>query len=232
MSSMRSASSSTSIRDPLQREGTSREEILQAAGSGDKDVRALRPRRLRRDADAAVDGGDPQALGCCEVLELGHDLGGELTRGGQHQSTGCRSGLHAFGERDTEGERLTRAGRRLDKDVVPGEHILQDELLDRERCRYSTAGQGTAHGTGHAEIGERLLGHLLLLTALAGACGSEALADPNRSWRDSSELTSRPKDSTAVPDGNRRSPAGPRVLLQCRPWALPRREGHGAVGLC
>src|SRR6185312_5496472 len=130
-------------------------------------------------------------------------------------------GLQPLRERDAEGERLARAGRGLDENVPTVEHVLEDEALDGERGRDPTAGQGAAHGAGDAEIGEGLLGHLLLLlTALAGACGSEALADPNRSRRDSSELTPRPKVSTAASDGNRRHP---RRLLELAHYP---REGR------
>ena len=180
--------------DPRERERPARKEILEAAGGGDEDVRAFRASSLRRDADTAIDGGDPQVLSAGEILQLGHDLRGQLARWSQHETRrGCPPGVEALHKRDAERERLARTGRRLDEDVPTGQHVLDDEPLDREGCRDSTAGEGATDGTGDAEIGEGLLGHALLLPALAGACGSKALADPNRFTRDSSELTSRPK---------------------------------------
>jgi hypothetical protein len=35
-------------------------------------------------------------------------------------------------ERDAEGERLARSGRRLDQQVVAGQRVANDQLLDRE----------------------------------------------------------------------------------------------------
>src|SRR3712207_8726767 len=45
----------------------------------------------------------------------------------------------AVHERHAEGQGLARAGGRLEHDVVAGEQILEDELLDRERSEEHTS---------------------------------------------------------------------------------------------
>ncbi len=69
-------------------------------------------------------------------LELVDDLAGELAGGRQHEGGGTRAplaGADALGERDPEGERLARAGGRLDEHVAPGEDVGEDQSLDGER---------------------------------------------------------------------------------------------------
>jgi hypothetical protein len=64
-------------------------------------------------------------------------------------------------------------GRRLDEDVPTGEHVLEHEPLDGKGAD-STALQGAADGAGTPSSAKDCL-DVLLPTALAGACGSEAL---------------------------------------------------------
>ena len=45
------------------------------------------------------------------------------------------AGLEQVDQRDAEGERLARAGRGLDEQVVAGERVADDHLLDGERLR-------------------------------------------------------------------------------------------------
>ena len=68
------------------------------------------------------------------VAQLVDDLQGELAgRGEDQRRRAAVVGLDALDQRDAEGERLARAGRRLDEHVVAVEDILDDELLDGER---------------------------------------------------------------------------------------------------
>ena len=84
MSSMRSASSSTS-RTRGERDEPAFDEVLQAAWCRDQDVGSARALRLAGDRRAAVDGGDAKLLRLGEPLELRRHLGGELARGNEHE---------------------------------------------------------------------------------------------------------------------------------------------------
>ena len=98
---------------------------------------------LRRDRRAAVDGGDAQALGLGERLQVGGDLQRELAGRDEHERAGARVRAgRALDERQAEGERLAGARRRLGEDVEAGERVGQDERLDGK-------------GMGDAERGER-----------------------------------------------------------------------------
>ena len=66
-------------------EGAALEEVLQAAGRGDEDVRALCVARLLLEADAAVDGGHGEVAGLGDRAQRVDDLAGQLTRRGEHQ---------------------------------------------------------------------------------------------------------------------------------------------------
>ena len=143
-----------------QRERAAGEQVLEAAGRGDEDVRVARLAGLLLEADAAVDGGHAQVAGARQRAQLLDDLGGQLARGGEHERRrAARVGREAVDQRYAEGERLAGAGRRLGEHVAAGEHVGDDELLDREGVVHAALAQGAGDRTGHAEIGEGLLGH-------------------------------------------------------------------------
>ena len=109
------------------------EQVLEPAGGGDEDVRALRVAGLLLEADAAVDGGDAEVAGARQRAQLVDDLAGELARGGEDERRRAAGvGRDAVDERDAEGERLAGAGGRLGEHVAAGEHVGDDELLDGE----------------------------------------------------------------------------------------------------
>ena len=98
--------------DVLEREGAAREQILQATGRRDDDVRLGRLARLLLEAYAAVDGLDLEGTGVRDPVGRLDDLRGELARGGEDQRRGAAIGrLDAIDDRDHEGERLARSGR-------------------------------------------------------------------------------------------------------------------------
>ena len=106
--------------------------------------------------DPAVDGGDAQPAGACDGLELVDDLARQLA--GRRQDEGGeirRTGLDTVHQRDAEGEGLAGAGRRLDEQVVTGERVADDHLLDGEGLRDAACGERVHHRFGDAEIGER-----------------------------------------------------------------------------
>ena len=160
MSSMRSASSSTSVwtwssvKARRWSRSSSRPGVAttmwarraRASASRSRRRRRRRPtRRLRPRARAA---------------QLVDDLAGQLTRRGEHQRRrAARVGRDAVDQRHAEGERLAGAGGRLGQDVVAGEHVGDDELLDGEGRVDAALDERTRNRTRHAEIGEGLLGH-------------------------------------------------------------------------
>src|SRR6476661_10509632 len=120
------------------------DEVLEATGGRDDDVRVLRALGLGVDAHAAVDGGDPERPGVGQREHLVDDLRGELARRGEDQRRRAAVGRgDAIDERGAEGEGLARAGRGLDEDVVAGEHVGDDGLLHGERLGDATVLEGT-----------------------------------------------------------------------------------------
>ena len=90
------------------------------------------------------------------VAQLVDDLQRELAgRGEDQRRRAAVVGLDQVDERDAEGERLARAGRRLDEDVVAVEDVVDDELLDRERRGDPALCERARNRTRDAEIGER-----------------------------------------------------------------------------
>ena len=64
------------------------------------------------------------------------------------------AGLEALDHRNPEGERLARAGRRLDEQVVAGERVADDQLLDGEGLGDVAARESAHDRFGDAEIGK------------------------------------------------------------------------------
>ena len=110
---------------------------------------SARPRGLdlRAEADAAVDGGDRSRASLGDGLQLVDDLARQLAGRGEDQGAEVpRAGLDAVDQRHAEGERLARAGRGLDEQVVAGERVADDHLLDGERL--GDAARESARTTG------------------------------------------------------------------------------------
>ena len=145
--------------DVGERERAALEEVLQAAGRGDEDVRLGGLAGLALERDAAVDRGDLQRACVGDVPRLLDDLRRELAGGGEDERRGALGRrLEAVDERHAEGERLAgpRGGR--DEDVVAGEDVGDDQALDCERLCDAALSECARNGIGHAEIGEGLLG--------------------------------------------------------------------------
>ena len=122
--------------DPDAREGhvAAADEVLEAAGRGDEDVRLAGGARLLLDAGAAVDGRDGERAGVGQRADLLDDLQGELAGGGEDEAGLLGAvGLQAVDHRRAEGEGLARAGRGVDEDVAAREHVGDGEGLDGER---------------------------------------------------------------------------------------------------
>ncbi len=156
MSSMRSASSRTRTPDLAQRERAALDQVLEPAGRGDDDVGALRRGALRAEADAAVDGGDAQLAGLGDRGQLVDDLARQLAGRGEDERREVLSpGLDAVDQRHAEGEGLAGPGWGLDEQVVTGERVADDHLLDGKGL-VDAALRKRAHDIlGYAEIGER-----------------------------------------------------------------------------
>ena len=86
------------------------------------------------------------------------DLGRELARRGQHKRRRAAGvGGDPVDDRNSEGERLTRARRRFREDVTTGQDIADHVALDRERLRDPLLGEGADDGARYAEISEGLI---------------------------------------------------------------------------
>ena len=142
----------------LERHRTPLEQVVQPAGRGHEDVCRLRALGLRMERNATVDGRHLQVLRAGDHLDvLGH-LRAELT-GGDEDEGGrtLRVGLESLDDRDSEGERLARTGRRLREDVAPGQQIREHERLDRERCVDIALRERLSRARRHAKLVKRLL---------------------------------------------------------------------------
>jgi hypothetical protein len=141
--------------DVVEGEGAAGEQVLEATGGRDEQVRAGGVLGLRSQPDAAVDGGDAQRPGLGQRAQLVGDLGGEFPRGREHErGRTARLGGDPVDERDPEGEGLARSGGRAHEHVTTGEHVADGEALDRERLGDARAREGVDDGAGHAEIGK------------------------------------------------------------------------------
>ena len=148
MSSIRSASSSTSIADAREGDVAALDHVEQAARRGDEQVdAAAHGLDLRFVADAAVHGDHAPAGLRGERLTDLFDLAGELarrrddegvrrdaaalTRGGCGAAGGLS--LHELQDREHEGGRLARARLGAAHDVASGEDTGDRLFLDRRR---------------------------------------------------------------------------------------------------
>ena len=157
MSAMRSASSTTAMRDVRQVDDPLRDQVLQPAGAGDDDVDAALQRGLLRSvADAAVDGEHAPIEGRRQRHQLLADLLGQLTGGDEHERrrpAGPRL-LGARRQRQREGQRLAGARRGAAGDVVAGQRVGKDGGLDGEGGGDPATVERRHERGGHAEVGE------------------------------------------------------------------------------
>jgi hypothetical protein len=129
--------------DVLQREVAALEQVLEPARGGDDDVRARGQLGLALEPDAAVHDGYRERAGVGHGLQLVDDLAGELARRGEDERRGAsRLRGDEVGDRYPERQGLAGPGGRLGKDVPPGEHVTDDELLDREGCVEAAGAEG------------------------------------------------------------------------------------------
>ena len=133
--------------DAVERDDAAGEQVLEPAGGGDDDVGAAGGGDLRAEADAAVDGGDAQLPGAGDRARARRRSGWPAR--GSAPGPGRRApvaGLDQVDHRDAEGERLAGAGRRLDQQVVAGERVADDHLLDGEGLVMSRAASAPTTG--------------------------------------------------------------------------------------
>ena len=107
----------------------------------------------------AVGGRGTNALRFAEQHELLGHLERELAGGREHErGRGRLAGRDELDDRQREGERLARAGRRLAEDVAALERVRDDEGLDTKRLDNAAGGERLLDLRAHAERAKRL-GH-------------------------------------------------------------------------
>ena len=120
--------------DVLEREGAARQKILEASRGRNQHVRSGGVACLVDEADTSVHRRHPERAGMRDRTDVVHYLGGEFTRRCENQ--GGRSwgiSLDPLDERDSEGERLARAGGGFREHVASIEDVADHVALDRER---------------------------------------------------------------------------------------------------
>ena len=133
------------------------DQVEEAAGCRDEDVRVLGTLGLRAESGAAVDGCDLQALRFRVGPQVLDDLRGELAGGDEDECAGAvAAGRRALDERDPEGERLARPGRGRCEDVHACEGVFEHKALHRKRCDDVALSERTHDRRTHAEGAERL----------------------------------------------------------------------------
>jgi hypothetical protein len=148
------------------------DQVLEATWSGDKNVGLFGGLDLGTEADAAVDSGDLEVTRLRQRANVFDDLAGELAGGGEDEGAdSTRFGIEALDHRDAEGERLARPGGGLDQEVVSGERIADDQLLDRKRMGDVTARERMDHRLRDAEIGKGNYLKCSLFERLGRSCG-------------------------------------------------------------
>ena len=133
------------------------DQVDQAARAGHEDVdAAAQLADLGVVADAAVDGDHAAAAGLGQRQQVLLDLGGELTGRGEDEPAGAQpaGAGDALDHRDSEGERLARAGRGPARDVAPGEGVTDGGRLDGERLGDLALVERVDEVGGNAEIGK------------------------------------------------------------------------------
>ena len=161
MSSMRSASSRTRIWTFLSETAPRSMRSSRRPGVATRICARRASFACLCDAGAAVDGRDREVADRWRSAGALRDLKRELARGGDDERrAGRRFQAKLLDDGSGEGERLARAGGRLDEDVEAGECVADHELLDCKRFCDASLGEGIANGRGHAEVREGLVRHI------------------------------------------------------------------------
>ena len=136
------------------------DEVGQTPRAGHDDIGAAAQRgHLRPLRGAAEDGCDGQAHGAGQRRQDRLDLGGQLT--GRHQHQAARAARHRVtpgqsgDQRESETQRLTRAGLGTAENVEAGQGVGQHGRLDGTRHGDAVFGQDSYQGRRDAEGGER-----------------------------------------------------------------------------
>ena len=110
-----------------------------------------------------------------------HDLRGELTRRCEDQRGGSRIvGVDPLDERDSERERLARAGGRFGEHVAAGENVADHVALDRERLGDPAAERALTTARETPRSAKDAVDMYDSLAAQGPRTIREAMADPNR----------------------------------------------------
>src|SRR5205085_10609912 len=100
--------------------------------------------------------GDADRPGVRDATDVIDDLCGELAGRRQHErGRTLVLGGDPLDERDPEGERLARAGRRLGDDISPGHRVADDGTLDGERGGDPRVRETADDGARGTELSER-----------------------------------------------------------------------------
>ena len=133
------------------------DQVEEASGCRDQDVRLLRTLGLRAECSAAVDGGNLQALRLGVGAQVLDDLRGELAGRNEDECGGAvpaRCGALDDGNPEGEGLARSRGGRGQDVDAREG--VLEHKALHRKRCDDVALSERTHDRRTHAEGAERL----------------------------------------------------------------------------
>ena len=153
MSSIRSASSSTSTLTPSSLTARRSIRSKRRPGVATRMCGLARLVDLAADRRAAVDGRDVEPLRRGERRDVRRDLQRELARRDEDERAGERVPRGgALDERQPEGERLAGAGRRLGQDVESGERVREDEVLDGEGLGDPLLGEHIGDRRADAEL--------------------------------------------------------------------------------
>jgi hypothetical protein len=157
MSSMRSASSSTSVFSASQLQAAALQVVHDAPRRADDDVRAVfQAGQLRAHRRAAAQRQDLDVvLGAGQAAQLLRHLVGQFARGAQHQRLHREAARVQVGQqRQSEGSRLAAAGLGLGDQVMPGQRQRQAGGLDRRHRRVAQALQVLQRGRWQRQAAE------------------------------------------------------------------------------
>jgi hypothetical protein len=154
MSSISSASSSTTKRRARQVERAAFEMVAQAAGRAHHDMRAVvELATFLRRVHPADAGGDAQPGFFIEPGEFAADLERQFARGSNGQRQRCTGRRHAIvqqigGHGHAERNRLARSGLGGNQEIAANGLVLEHSGLDRSRLGIAAGGKGLGNGVG------------------------------------------------------------------------------------
>ncbi|GAA3300048.1 hypothetical protein GCM10020295_39800 [Streptomyces cinereospinus] len=137
------------------------DEVPEAAGGRDDDLgAAAQDTGLAVDRQPAHHGGDPQPQGAGVRGERVGDLLGQLPGGDEDQGQRLPGlgplPVQPAQQRQSEGERLARAGAAPAQDVPAGQRVRQGGRLDREGHLHALGAERGQQPGGQVQLGERL----------------------------------------------------------------------------